>query len=138
MNKKECKYAEYDMEGKHCKLTPLSNCWFLKEGEKIGKPDECECPDYEPENNTKETEEEPNVHSGITLDLEKISFHELCNLRDMVDEELSSRRNEQDRIVEDFRTAIEDLIDSGVKVYYQRSNEFPVKSFSDFSIYYTN
>lgn len=128
MNKKECKYAEYDMEGKHCNNPCNPDRLYTVSNKQC---DNCELKETN-------TEEEQNVHSGITLDLEKISFHELCNLRDMVDEELSSRRNEQDRIVEDFRTAIEDLIDSGAKVYYERSNELPVKSFSDFSIYYTN
>lgn len=122
-----CAFAEYDAEGKHCNLNPLTFCRY-----RLGYENECEkyreCVD-------KEKEEEQDVHSGVSLDLTKISFSELKQLESMVDEELISRRNEIDRLIYDFQTSLEALLELGrVSIFYKEYND-EVKSFDDFDFY---
>lgn len=123
-----CAFAEYDAEGKHCTLNPLTFCKYRNGYEN-------ECQEYCDCIVDKGKEEEHDVHSGITLDLTKISFSELKQLESMVDEELISRRNEIDRLIYDFQTSLEALLELGrVSIFYKEYND-EVKSFDDFDFY---
>ena len=114
-----CKYAEYDAEGKHCKLVALEQCPYIVEEN---------CPDY------VKTEEETRTAS-LQLDLEKISFADLKKLEYMVDEELKSRRSELDALVDDFRKPLEALLSSNKVAVFCNVGDEEIKSFFDFSFY---
>lgn len=123
----DCKYAEYDMEGKHCKLEALKQCPYIVEDD---------CPDYVSCKCVKETNaEEETRTAGVQLDLEKISFADLKKLEYMVDEELKSRRNELDALIDDFRKPLEALLSSNKVSIYCDVDEGEIKSFFDFSFY---
>ena len=119
----ECRYAEYDMEGKHCNHPCYPDRLFTVSNKQC--------------NNCKLREtnaEEETRTAGIQLDLEKISFADLKKLEYMVDEELKSRRSELDAMIDDFRKPLEALLSSNkVSIYCNVVDEGEIKSFFDFS-----
>ena len=123
--KDDCKYAEYDADGKHCEFVALKQCPYIVEEN---------CPDYVSSKCMKETKTEDETRTaGVQLDLEKISFADLKKLEYMVDEELKSRRSELDAMIDDFRKPLEALLSSNKVSIYCNVDEGEVKSFFDFS-----
>ena len=125
--KDDCKYAEYDADGKHCELVAFKQCRYSVEED---------CPDYVSCKCMKETKtEEETRTAGVQLDLEQISFADLKKLEYMVDEELKSRRNELDALIDDFRKPLEALLSSNKVTIFCNVGDEEIKSFFDFSFY---